>query len=138
MSFEHNVDKQRALDGRPWLFDNHYFGIEEFDGFTMPRHMDFTVAFLWLNLFNLPLNGITRSCGVKIGGTIGLVEDIDVHENGVGWGKSLRVKVRMDLTKLIARGRKVTIRGVLHWVSIKYEKLPRVCFQCGCVIHLKH
>lgn len=48
----------------------------------------------------------------------------------------MHVKVCLNLTMLIARGRKVTIRSTLHSVSIKYEKLPKVCFQCECVIHL--
>lgn len=59
--------------------------------------------------------------GFKIGATLGVVEDIDVDDDGMGWGNSLHVKVRLNLTKLIARARKVMIKGALHWVSIKYE-----------------
>lgn len=107
--FVNHADKRRVLDGRSWLFDNHFFGIKEFYGFTQPCRMDFKHVSLWLNLFNLPPNGMTRNCGLKIRVTIGNVEDIDVNGYGVGWGNGLCVKVRLDLTKPIAWGRKITI-----------------------------
>lgn len=80
---------------------------------------------------------MNQNCGQKIGATLIVVEEVDVDaDDGVGWGNSLRVKVQMGFTKSIARGRKITIKGHLHWIIVKYEKLGRVCFLCGCVIHL--
>lgn len=75
-----------------------------------------------------------RNCGKQIGESIGEVEYIEVEEN-VGWGRSLQIKFRIDLSKPIARGRTITIRGTKYWIPIKYEKLPRGCFRCSCVTH---
>lgn len=38
-----------------------------------------------------------------IGNTIGKVIDVDMDANDIGWGKFLRVKVKLNLTKPLAR-----------------------------------
>lgn len=73
---------------------------------------------------------MSRECDERIGNT-GMVEAVAVNENDVGWGRFLRVKIRLDLKKPLARGKKVTI----YWIPIQYEKLPRFCFTCGQIIH---
>lgn len=74
---------------------------------------------------------MNNSCGLKIGAMLGVMEEVDVDDDRIGWGSSLRIKVCMDLTKLVAQARKINIRDQLHWITVKYEKLPRVRFQCG-------
>lgn len=49
--------------------------------------------------------------GHLIGSTIGEVLEVDVSEIGVQWGKCLRVRVQMDVTKKLVRGKRVTIEG---------------------------
>lgn len=60
---------------------------------------------------------------------------VDVDKDDICWGKQLRVKVRLDLTQPITPGRTVSIEGDKYQIAILYEKLPRVCFSCGCIIH---
>lgn len=98
MSFATYADKMRVENGRPWLFDNHMFVIEPFDGPTQLKNMKFGKASLWLQLHQLPFAGMNKKCGEQIGKTIGEVEEVDVVEENVGWGQSLRIKIRIDLT----------------------------------------
>lgn len=42
---------------------------------------------------------------------MGTVKEVDVKEDNVGWGRKIKVKVNMDLTKPFARGRKITLMG---------------------------
>ena len=45
---------------------------------------------------------------------------MDVEDNGVQWGKYLRVKVSIDVTKKLIRGKKVNIEGEENrWVLFK-------------------
>ena len=46
-----------------------------------------------------------------IGSKLGSVMEVDVADSGVQWGKYLRVRVEVDITKKLARGKKVTIKG---------------------------
>ena len=48
----------------------------------------------------------------------------------------MRVKVCVDTTKKLVRGKKVTIEGgEARWVFFKYEWLPNFCYQCGRLDH---
>ena len=78
----------------------------------------------------------TKETGYSIGATIGEVVEVDVVENGVQWGKCLRVRVMVDVTRRLIRGKRVTIEGVEgRWVQFKYERLPNFCYQCGLLNH---
>jgi hypothetical protein len=59
-----------------------------------------------------------------VGSTVGEVEDIDVLDDGVGWGEYLRVKICIDLTKPLSRGRIIKVQEKDIWVAFQYEKIP--------------
>nr|POE83665.1 hypothetical protein CFP56_06749 [Quercus suber] len=52
-----------------------------------------------------------KETGWAIGSSLGLVLDVDVPEFGVQWSKCLRVRVPIDATKRLVRGKKITIKG---------------------------
>lgn len=72
---------------------------------------------------------------MQIGKSIGKVVERDIDEDGNAWGKVLQVRIKIDLLKTLSRGRTINIKGNRLWVPITYEKLPRVCFRCGKLIH---
>ena len=41
VEFEHEWDKSRVLEGRPWIFDRDLFSVEEFDGRSSPAEIVF-------------------------------------------------------------------------------------------------
>lgn len=63
------------------------------------------------------------------------VEDVDVTDDGVGWEEFLRVKIRIDLTKPLSRGRVIKLNGKDLWVAFNTKKIPRFSFSCGVVMH---
>ena len=54
---------------------------------------------------------MTSGTGYAIEGKIGEVLEVDVPKKGVQWGKYLRVKVNIDTTRKLVRGKKVCIEG---------------------------
>jgi hypothetical protein len=85
-------DKKRVLEGRPWVFEGSLFLVEDYDNRTPPAQLPFKTAAFWVRMLGLPLGCMGREVGRKIGSTVGVVEEIDIDANGVGWGESLRVK----------------------------------------------
>jgi hypothetical protein len=81
-------------------------------------------------MVNLPLACIGRETGRVIGALVGEVEAVDTDGKGVGWGESLRVKIRLDLTKPLAHGRMLKFQGKTRWIAFQYERLPKFCFNC--------
>lgn len=43
--------------------------------------------------------------------------------------------MEIRLNKIIARGRMLEIKGTSIWVPLKYEKLSKLCFKCGSIVH---
>ena len=66
----------------------------------------------------------------------GDVEKVDVDEKGFCLGGYLRIRVSLDLTQPLCRGRRVRIGDtVTKWVDFKYKRLPIFCYWCGKVDH---
>jgi hypothetical protein len=123
------------LAGRPWAFERQILVIDDFDGKTPPSQMIFTSTPIWVQVHDLPLLCMSKAVGAKIGESLGRLEDIDLAGDGVGWGRCLRLRVHIDLSKPLERGRALHLGGQSYWVMFKYEKLPMFCFLCGRVVH---
>jgi hypothetical protein len=137
IEFSNLQDKMRVLNGRPWEIEGCLFLVEDFDGSTSPTSYTFDKAAFWVRMINLPLGCMGQAIGRRIGETVGMVEVVDTDAKEVGWGESLRVKILLDLSKPLSRGRKINIMGKTEWITFQYERLPRFCFHCGVICHGK-
>jgi hypothetical protein len=52
-----------------------------------------------------------KEVGSQIGSTVGLVEEVDKDGEEIGKGKFLRVRVIIDLSKPLSRGRILNLEG---------------------------
>jgi hypothetical protein len=109
--FMKESDKQRVLAGWPWSFDRQILVINEFDGRIPPSQMEFKQSPFWIQVHNMPLLCMTKTVGLKIGESMGTVEDIDVTGDGAGWGWCLRMRVWVDLSIPLERGRALNYGG---------------------------
>ena len=124
------------MDMCPWSYEKQLVLLQEFDRKLTPKEVEIRWAPFWVQIFNLPLNCRTKEIGLAIGTKLGEVLEIDVQESGVQWGTCLGVKVRLDVTKRLIRGKKIMVeRGGSRWVNFKYERLPNFCYQCGLLNH---
>lgn len=82
---------------------------------------------------------MNKDVGTLIGSssTMGSVDEMDTDIDDVGWGEFLRVRILLDLTKPLSRGRFLKLQGKSIWVDFQYERLPRYCFHCGIINHGK-
>ncbi|XP_042944656.1 uncharacterized protein LOC122278541 [Carya illinoinensis] len=135
VTFATHADKERVLEGKPWLFDNVLFILVPYDGVMQPGRIAFDYETFWIQIHNLPLGCMSMEWGKRIGDSVGRCMEVDVESDGVGWGKCLRVKVAMPLCKAIARGRFINVQGEKIWINFCYEKLPKICFTCGWITH---
>jgi hypothetical protein len=66
---------------------------------------------------------------------MGLVEEVETEEDGIGWGEYLRVRICLNISKPLVRGRVLKLNGEATWIAFQYERLPKLCFQCGVIRH---
>jgi hypothetical protein len=137
LEFSSEAEKKRVQEGCPWLFDRNILILKEVEDNTPPAQMDFSKSPCWIQVRDIPLICINKEVGNKIGETIGEVEEVDISGEGPGRGCSLRIKVHIDITKPLDKGRALWLNGKMVWVNFRYEKLPHFCFNCGRIFHNK-
>ncbi|KAL5738450.1 hypothetical protein ACOSP7_031211 [Xanthoceras sorbifolium] len=131
------VDRKRILAGAPWNFDNSLLVLEEPTGNGDLGSMNFSKAELWIQVHNVPLVCMTKEIGLFLGRQIGEVCELDLGATGDCLGKFLRVRIRLDVSKPLRRCLRVDLdgSGPTSTMLLRYERLPKFCFQCG---HLGH
>ena len=95
----------------------------------MPKEIVLKWSPFWVQIFNLSLKSRTKETGWVIGSKLGEVLEVDVLEFRIQWGTCLRVRVRIDVTKRLIWGKKLTIEGgESQWIKFKCERLPNFCY----------
>ena len=78
---------------------------------------------------------MTVDVAVSLGETLGTVTK-PKDEAEMKGGQFIRVRVAVDVTKPLCRGRMITWdQGRDNWVSFMYERLPNICYWCGLLSH---
>ena len=120
VEFGDEKDKKKVLDMCPWSYEKQLVLIQDFEGELTLKEIELKWAPFWVQIYNLPLKSRTKEMGWTIGSSLGSVLDVVVLESGVQWGKCLRVRVHIDITKRLVRGKKITIEGgESKWVIFK-------------------
>ena len=140
--FSRRDDMERIFVRSPWTFDKMLILIVRFEGDLQPTGVRFSHAAFWIRVFNLPIKSMIREVGEDIGQEIGRLLEVDVPENGLGWGEYLRIRVEIDIAQPLLRGcilqHDESDGGDPFWVDFKYEHLPIFCYRCGKLGHGSH
>ncbi|KAH7839628.1 hypothetical protein Vadar_006500 [Vaccinium darrowii] len=132
-------DVIRILNGKPWFFNNHFLTLEKWNPNLQPKQYCFQFTPLWVQIWGLPIQFISKEVGAKIGGRIGFVDDVAIPATGSTEGRYVRVRVHLDVTLPLKRGCMVKLASCpAFWVEFRYEKLPMFCRYCGMVGHDLH
>lgn len=116
------------MEGRPWLFEGTLFSVVDFDGCHSLDELDFDHALFWVRMYKLPLACMGREVGQKLGSIVGVVEEVDTNEDEIGWGEYLHVRIHVNVTKPLSRGRMLKLKDKSKWIPFQYEKIPKFCF----------
>lgn len=71
----------------------------------------------------------------ELGKFVGKIIELDVDKDGLGWGPYLCIKVWVDISKPLIRGRLMNFAGNQFWLAFKYERLSNFCFKCSIIRH---
>ncbi|XP_023888114.2 uncharacterized protein LOC112000250 [Quercus suber] len=131
-SLKEDLDKVLLLSlWSKYLLILHKLGAEE-----VVTKVKFNNASFWVQIHGLPTMCQTKEAGTVIGGTLGKVEKVDMDAKGFHLRGHMRIRVSMDITVPLCRGRLVRLGGPSpQWVDFKYERLPIFCYWCGMVDH---
>ncbi|XP_075662261.1 uncharacterized protein LOC142631823 [Castanea sativa] len=111
--FEHENDAERVLASEPWVFDKHLVLFKWFDFLVHTKNMRFTTTKFWVQIHGLPMSMMDPETAIEIGETLGPVSASEITKELVG-GTFLRVRVEVDVSNPLCRGRKIAINEDLE------------------------
>ena len=132
--FDNKLEADRVPVSQPWSFDKFLVAIQWYEKSTPASDLVFDKVPFWVQVYDIPFRFANKVVVEGICSGIGEVcpSDFSVMEGG----DFMRVQVILDITKPLSRGRKITLDdGSVGWVSFKYERLPNICYWCGCITH---
>jgi hypothetical protein len=117
IEFTNHCDKIKVLEGRPWILQGNYlFAVEDFDRSIPVKQVSFNLESFWIRMFDLPLARMCREMVTRLGATVGEVEEVDTNELGIGWGEYVRVRIKINITKPLARGQLLKMKDRSYWI----------------------
>ena len=133
--FELEADAERVLVAEPWSFDKHVVLFQRYDYSIPTKNLRFMLMKFCVQIHGLPINMLNSETALELGKKIGNVSSAE-HLNEIIGGDFLQVRVEVDVTKPLCRGRRVALNDNDEvWVCFKYEKLANFCYWCGKVSH---
>ncbi|KAI9106909.1 hypothetical protein K1719_022437 [Acacia pycnantha] len=135
--FEKDEEYNRILRGRPWSINGCLLSLLERSKYKSCEEFDFSRCLIWIQIHNVPLEALCLENAVMVGGYVGeVVLAEDPHYNNRYLRNFLRARVLIDLRKPLAYGFWLPKPdGGKTWISIRYEKLPNFCYNCGKLGH---
>ncbi|TXG58188.1 hypothetical protein EZV62_016017 [Acer yangbiense] len=130
--FLNQEDRNRIWQRSPWHFGNSLIALEKPDGPGNISMLGFNKADFWIQIHDIPILCMNRRTAKWMAEQIGVVVEIPL-ESRECWGKYMRVKVCIDISKPLKRWLRLKLSrsDEITTVSLKYEKLPEFCYACG-------
>ena len=126
-TFDNKLEVDSILSNEPWSFDKHLMVLQRYDKDTLVEDLMFNRTFFWVQVHDIPIRFMNQKVAEGICSTVGTV--IRKSDTKVDGGGFMRVKVSLDITRPLSRGRMVSLgQGKEQWVSFKYERLPNICY----------
>nr|XP_023913473.1 uncharacterized protein At4g02000-like [Quercus suber] len=134
--FSSEVDAIKILDQQPWSFDKYLMGFYKPTAEESVEDAKFSNASFWIQVHNLPFSRMNRVNAEAIGRSLGKLKQVDASPTGECRGRYLRIRVDIDISQPLSRGRFVDLGGSDPlWISFQYERLPVYCYWCGILNH---
>ena len=126
-TFDNKLEVDSILSNEHWSFDKRLMVLQRYDKDTLVEDLMFNRTFFWVQVHDIPIRFMNQKVAKGICSTVGTV--IRKSDTKVDGGGLMRVKVSLDITRPLSRGRMVSLgQGKEQWVSFKYERLPNICY----------
>uniref|UniRef100_A0A2N9FFZ2 Reverse transcriptase domain-containing protein n=1 Tax=Fagus sylvatica TaxID=28930 RepID=A0A2N9FFZ2_FAGSY len=134
--FDDEADRERVMLGEPWAYDKYLVILQRIEEDEAIEEVTFTDTSFWVQLHGIPVRRMNHEVAAILGSSLGKIARVTGGETSVDDGQAMRIRVSIDITKPLCRGRKAKLeRGRETWISFKYERLPNFCYWCGLVTH---
>uniref|UniRef100_A0A2N9GET6 CCHC-type domain-containing protein n=1 Tax=Fagus sylvatica TaxID=28930 RepID=A0A2N9GET6_FAGSY len=137
-AFQHDLDKRKVFEGRPWTVKGHFLVLKEWHPQQTVQEIEFDSTEVWIQVHGLPLDLVSDTNVKKIGQKVGRVIEVDMASKvSMIWQKYVRVRVEIEVDKPLIAGMFAPRPDREVWIQLKYEKIPEFCYSCGKLGHVQ-
>jgi hypothetical protein len=101
--FGTDFDRQKALEGTPWLVGRYAAILQKYDESLKPSNISFSAVTMWVRILDLPFGWMNAKRGARVVGLIGEVQKVEADLEGKVSGPFLRARVVIDISKPLRR-----------------------------------
>jgi hypothetical protein len=120
--------------GALWLFRQNVVIIEPYNGLVPAESVELNKFDAWVQIHKLPIgyrdHALTKNLMEKKVGKVLTVETVILRVNHF-----VRIQVKFDVRKVLARFVKIVRGGQREFFQLKYENFPRFYGACGILGH---
>lgn len=122
---------------KPWHFNCASIVFEE-PGLDEVSKLLFRYTDFWVQVHNVPIACMSERMGLQLGNLIGEVLELDGGATGLCLENFLRIKIRVDVFKLLRKAINVVLKTSREPVTVflSYERLPDFCLNCSMLDHI--
>ncbi|KAL0448871.1 UNVERIFIED_CONTAM: hypothetical protein Slati_1443500 [Sesamum latifolium] len=139
ITFIHPIDRKRALEGGPWIFDKqlivmNYVADNEKEGEVNLDWCEFTIF-----IHDLPHEQRTKEMARYIGEILGqyCTPTDKMSDHIVQNSSFIKIRVRLNIHKPLRRWMKLrSPKAEEYTIWFAYARLPNFCFICGKMGHI--
>ncbi|PPR95330.1 hypothetical protein GOBAR_AA25340 [Gossypium barbadense] len=110
-------DRSRILNMAPWLFDQFLLALLSFVKDKDLKDYAFHVTPFWTRIYNIPFEMMDRQIAMEVGEAIGEVMATDWRDRDGCWTKFLRLKIKIDISKPLRKGKNRFQYG--NWLRVQ-------------------
>ncbi|MBA0814505.1 hypothetical protein Gohar_020332 [Gossypium harknessii] len=129
------MDMNRVLKGSPWTFNNHLLVLHKLELRKDTLQIPLVLTPFWVQVYNIPIGLFSDILAVQLGNFLGNFLEHDVSVLGKGNRNYMRIRVQIDIRRLLKRRKKMSFGGKCSYVNFKYERLSLFYFYCGRLGH---
>ncbi|XP_075652402.1 uncharacterized protein LOC142622758 [Castanea sativa] len=117
--FDNEKEVDKVIQSEPWSFDKHLMVLERYNKNNLVEELQFNKTTFWVQVHGLSIKFMNARAAEKICEILGTVLPSTNPKETEG-GSFVRIKVSLDVTIPLCRGRLVSIgRDKEVWVSFK-------------------
>ena len=132
---DNKKEVEKIFVSKPWSFDKHLMVLQRFENNSPVHELSFTWTAISIQIYDIPFCYLNRRVADEICDVVGVV-DRTTSNDEMEDGNFMRVRVSIDISLSLCRGQVLSLEdGGEVWVSFKYERLPNICYWCGCLTH---
>ncbi|KAK3225745.1 hypothetical protein Dsin_005607 [Dipteronia sinensis] len=135
--FVNPEERDRFWQRGSWHFGKSLIVLEKPEGSGDVSRLGFQGVEFWIQIHDIPIICMNRRIARWLAEQIGRVIEIPADSREC-WGKFMRVKVQLDITKPLKQWLRLKLDKSenIVVVALKYERLPDFCYACGRIGHI--